>query len=235
MFLEGHNVGEHLAWMRVPRQAVDYRDGGMARQLADRGWIEHADHDCIDIARQNPGGIGPRFAAAELHLFGGQKHGVAAKLAHGDLERDAGAGRGPFEDHRQCLAGEQALAAVAARFDRAGGFDHAAQIGSGDLYQVEEVTDDLHPAAPSLRGGAALDGSLLLPLSRAQARSSRATPSAISCSLMISGGSKRTTLSPAATVSILSARIALTSSPAGTTARKPTRRPSPRTSAINDG
>src|SRR5580700_8715333 len=207
----------------------------MARQFADRGRIEHADHYRIDIARQHAGGVGQCFAAAELHLFGGQKQGVAAKLAHGNFERDAGAGRGPFEDHRQRLAGEQALAAIAARFDRAGGFDHAAQIGGGNLYQVEEVANDLHPAPPSLRRGAALDGALLLPLSRAQARSSRATPSAISCSLIISGGSKRTTLSPAATVSIFSARIALTSSPAGTIARKPTRRPSPRTSAINDG
>ena len=70
---------------------------------------------------------------------------------------------------------------------------------------------------------------------RAQARSMRRTASATSASLTISGGSSRTTLSPAATVSSFSARSASTSSPFGTTARRPTSSPSPRTSAITAG
>ena len=63
----------------------------------------------------------------------------------------------------------------------------------------------------------------------------RRTASAISSSLTISGGSSRTTLSPAATVIIFSARSSSTSSPLGTTARSPTSSPSPRTSAITAG
>ena len=71
--------------------------------------------------------------------------------------------------------------------------------------------------------------------SRAQARSMRATASAISASPMISGGNSRTTLSPAATVSIFSARRRRPSRTAGGTMRRPISRPSPRTSAITAG
>ena len=62
----------------------------------------------------------------------------------------------------------------------------------------------------------------------------RATASAISFSPMISGGSSRTTLSPAATVIIFSSRSSSTISDAGGTMRRPISRPSPRTSAITD-
>ena len=76
--------------------------------------IERADHDGVDVARQHARGIGERLAAAELHFLGGQHDGVAAELAHGDLERDAGARRRPLEDHRQCLAGERPIGAPGA-------------------------------------------------------------------------------------------------------------------------
>ena len=80
--------------------------------------------------------------------------------------------------------------------------DHSAQLGGGDVDKIEEVAHAAHSADSSLRPASARPQRLRL--SRAQARSSRATPSATSCSLMISGGSRRTTLSPAATVSIFS-------------------------------
>ena len=63
----------------------------------------------------------------------------------------------------------------------------------------------------------------------------RRTASATSSSLTISGGSSRTTLSPAATVISFSARNSSTSWALGTTARRPTSSPSPRTSAITAG
>ncbi len=114
MLLEGHDVGHDLAGMRAPRQPVDDRHGGMLRKLEQHVVLEGADHDGVDIARQHAGGVGDGLAAAELHLLAGEHDGVAAELAHGDVERDAGAGRRLVEDHRQHLAGDRA-----ARRDRA--------------------------------------------------------------------------------------------------------------------
>src|SRR5262249_1766102 len=235
VLLKGHHGGEAVTGMRRPRQSVYHGDRGVVRHLGDRRWVQHPDHDRIDVAREHAGSISQRLAAAELHFLRGQENGVAAELAHGDFEGHAGASRRPLEDHGERLAGKAAPPAGAARFHRAGALDYAAQIGGRDLDQVKKMPDALHRAASCLDREAAVTGTSPLRASRAQARSRRRTPSAISCSLMISGGSRRTTLSPAATASIFSARSALTSSPAGMTARKPTRSPSPRISAINDG
>ena len=112
MLLEGHHVGHHLAGMRAPRQPVDHRHGGVARELDQRLVIEDADHDGVDIAREHARGVGDGLAAAELHLLAGEHDGVAAELAHRDVERDARARRRLVEDHRQRLAGER-LARVA--------------------------------------------------------------------------------------------------------------------------
>src|SRR5215470_7757148 len=221
--------------MRPPRQSVYHRDRGVVRQHGDSRRVQHPDHDRIDVAREHAGSVSQRLAAAELHFLRGQENGVAAELAHGDLEGYSRTGRGPFEDHRQRLTAKRTRAAIGARFHRAGILDYAAQIGGRDLDQVKKVPDAFHRAASCFGREAGVPRPSPLPASRAQARSSRTTPSAISSSLMISGGSRRTTLSPAATTSIFSARSALTSSPAGMTARKPTRSPSPRISAINDG
>src|SRR6185437_150496 len=182
----------------------------------------------IDVARQYTRGVGKRLAAPELHLVGGEQDHIAAELAHRHLERDPRARRGPLENHRQSLAGERPGFARALRFHGSRRLDNAAQIRGRHVDQVEEMADAHRTFSPA--------GALAWPpLSRAQARSSRATPSASSCSLTMSGGSSRTTLSPAATVSIFSARKASTSSPAGTSARRPISKPSPRTSAISDG
>ena len=147
MLLEGHHVGHHLARMRTPGQAVDHRDSGVARQLGERLGVERADHDGVDVTRQHARGVGQRLAAAELHFLGRQQNGVAAELAHGDLERDAGARRRPLEDHRQGLAGERAFGAAALGLHDARGIDDLAQVGSRNVDEVEEVADAAHPAA----------------------------------------------------------------------------------------
>src|SRR5262249_58299529 len=107
--------------------------------------------------------------------------------------------------------------------------DHPPQLLRRNVDQVEEVADVAHPATPCF---CAFAGA---PARRAQARSRRRTASATSSSVTVSGGSRRTTLSPAATVIIFSARSSSTRSALGTTARTPTRSPSPRTSAITVG
>src|SRR5262249_3511695 len=106
--------------------------------------------------------------------------------------------------------------------------DHFAQFRGLDISQVEEMPDMAlaHPTAP--RSGAAASTRF----TRAQARSILPIASPISASETLSGGSKRTTLSPAPTVRNFSARNASTSSVLDLTARNPINKPSPRTSAI---
>ena len=153
MLLEGHDVGQHLAGMRAPRQAIDDRDGRVLRQLRDGVVIERADHDGVDIARQHARGVGDGLAAAELHLVGREHHRLAAELAHRDLEGNAGAGRRPLEDHGERLAGQRAVggaAALALCLDGAALRDHAPQVVPGNVDQVEEMPHAVgaHPAAP---------------------------------------------------------------------------------------
>src|SRR6516165_9611351 len=228
VLLEGHDVGEHLAGMRAAGEPVDHRHGGMPRELGEHAVIERADHDDVDVARENPRRIGDGFTPAELHLLAGQQDGRAPQLTHRDIEGDPRAGRGLVENHGERPPLERALSALALPFDSAARVDDPAQLLRRDIDEIEKVAA-LHLAAPSFCGF-----SCALAM-RAQARSRRLTPSAISTSLTISGGKSRTTLSPAAAVIIFSARSSSTSSALGTTARRPTRSPSPRTSAMTVG
>src|SRR5262249_431436 len=155
-----------------------------------------------------------------------------AELAHRDVEGDARAGRRLVEDHRQHLAGERTAGGTAvvlpARLHGAARLDDAAQLFGRNVEQVEEGPDAACPphAAPCPLSCASDRGA------GGAARWVGAPGSASSASLMISGGRPRTTLSPAPMVIIFSPRRASTKPPAGTTARRPTSRPSPRTSAI---
>ena len=115
LFLERHDIGHDLARMRAPRQPVDHRHRGMAGKFRHVVGVERADHDGVDIARQDARGVAERLAAAELHFLGGEEKNIAAELPHGDLERHPRARRGLLENHRQRLAGERAIGR--ARFD----------------------------------------------------------------------------------------------------------------------
>ena len=104
---------------------------------------EDANDDRIHIARQHARGVGDGLAAAELHLSPGEHDRLAAELAHADIERDAGAGRRPVEDHRQRLAGERTRGRLSAldprRLDRRGAIEDAAKLPGGKLEQIEEM------------------------------------------------------------------------------------------------
>ena len=107
MLLEGHDVGHELAGMGVVGQPVDDRHGGVLGQFEQPLMRGGADHDRIDIARQHLGRVGDGLGAAELHFGAGQHDGLAAELAHADVEGDARARRRLVEDHRQHLAVER--------------------------------------------------------------------------------------------------------------------------------
>src|SRR5262249_31355858 len=204
---------------------------GMTRELGQRVVVERADHDDVGIARENPSRVGDGFASTEVHLLTGQQDGCASELAHGDVEGDARAGRRLVEDHGERAVLERPRTALPTRLHGAAGLDHPAQLLRSDVDKVEKVAPAVgaHPAAPRFCG---LCWALAM---RAQARSMRLTASATSSSLTISGGNSRTTLSPAATVIIFSARSSSTRSALGTTARRPTSSPSPRNSAMTVG
>src|SRR6266481_6857249 len=230
MLFEGHEVRHHLARMRTPRQPVDDGHGGVGRQLEQRLMIENTDHDGIDITRQHARGVGDGLAAAELHLGAGQHDRFTAELAHADVERHAGAGRGPLEDHRERLAGERLVGFIVRlqlRLHGAACGQHVAQFGRRKRADIQEMARRLaHWPAARFNGP---------PDSATQARSRFATDWSISASVTIKGGRNRTTFSPAPTVSSFWSRKAATRSPDGTTAFRPISSPSPRTSASTFG
>ena len=143
MLLEGHDVGHQLAWMGVVGQPVDHRNGGVLGQLQQPLMRGGADHDRIDIARQHLGGVGDGFGAAELHLGAGQHDGLAAKLAHADVEGDARARRRLVEDHRQHLAFERPgpLAGLEARLSHHRVVQHEAQVALGNGGKIGEMAN----------------------------------------------------------------------------------------------
>lgn len=141
MFLEGHYVGHELAGMGVVGQAVDDRDRRVLGQFEQPVVRGGADHDGVDIARQHLGRVGDGLGAAELHLRAGQHDGLAAELAHADVERHARARRRLVEDHRQHLALQRAraLAGLEAGLARRRVVEDRPEIGFGDGGKIGEM------------------------------------------------------------------------------------------------
>ena len=98
-----------MTWQGCERRVRPLITGTVAWRASSSSIVvlEGADHDGVDVAREHARRIGDGLAAAELHLLAGQHDGLAAELAHGDVERDARARRRLVEDHRQRLAGER--------------------------------------------------------------------------------------------------------------------------------
>ena len=103
----GQEIGHDLAGMAVVGEPVDHRHSGMFGECSQLGMIVGADHDRVDIARQDARRVRDRLAAPELHRSRVHNDGRAAKLAHGHVEGDARARRIFLEDHRQHVAFER--------------------------------------------------------------------------------------------------------------------------------
>jgi hypothetical protein len=105
--------------------------------------IEGADHDGVHVARQDARRVGDALAAAELHLLAGEHQGLAAELAHADIEGDAGAGGGLVEHHRQDLAFERPilglLAAAASGLDLEADIQEVPDLRAGKVAEIEEM------------------------------------------------------------------------------------------------
>src|SRR5262249_17104164 len=150
---------------------------------------------------------GHGLAASELRAVALQHDDLAAELAHAELEGNPGAGRGLLEDHRQRLAGQRPLRARAALLEGQARLEHPAQRGAIDPVEIEEV-------ARGRAGRAGHAQAARAPAGQVEATRSRMDiASAMCCSSMISGGSRRTTLSPASTLSRPASRSRATTSP----------------------
>ena len=127
----------------------------MRGELLDVVLVEGADHDPVDVAREHRRGVLERLAAAELEVAGGEVERVPAELGHPDLERDAGAGRGLLEDHRERAAGEEVvlLAPGLPLLEVVGEVEHrlellAAPVGdAGEVAALEALGDRAHASA----------------------------------------------------------------------------------------
>ncbi len=206
MFLVGHHVGHDLAGVRIVGQRVD--DGNRRRvgEFEQAVMFLGADHDDVDIARQHPRGIGDRLVAAQLHFGAGQHDRLAAKLAHGDIEGDAGSRRRLLEDHRQHLAGKRRAgrAALLRALAGLGVVENGPQVTGRNGGNIEKMTNT-HNSVPNLLFIKGMECAQRPPCPSdrlAAAFSMRSSATRISSSVEVSGGRMRTTLSPAGTVSI---------------------------------
>src|SRR5690606_18634050 len=148
---------------------------------------------------------------------------VAAELAHPDLERDARPGRRLLEDHRQRLALERLGGAAVGAFVGRAQVEHLTKRPGIEVGQVQEMLGGWLAGAH--------DASARLP----HVRSMISTASSTCERSMMSGGRRRTMLSPAGTVSRPFSCSAFTMSVLVPTAFIPSIRPRPRTSASTLG
>ena len=101
---DGHEVGQNLAGMAVVSEAVDDGNGTAAGESLYLGLIKGADHDAVQIAAQDAGGVFNGLTAADLQILGGEEEGAAAQLIHAGFEGNSGTGGGLLENHTQGLA-----------------------------------------------------------------------------------------------------------------------------------
>ncbi len=138
MFLECHDVGHQLARVACFRQAVDHRYGGVGGKFSELPYAVGAQHDHVDVAGQHARRVGHRFAAAKLHVAVSEDRDMAAEVAHGHFEADAGARAGLFEQQGQGAAGQRhARAPAALHVQRQ--VEDMAQGGAVEIGQVEEM------------------------------------------------------------------------------------------------
>ena len=120
-------------------EAIDHRDGREPRQLLDLGVLVGADHDAVDVAGEDAGGVGDRLAAADLDVLAGEEERLAAKLVGTDLKRDPGPGGRLGEDHGQRLAAEGGVP-IGTRFHPLGEVEELLDLGAAEIGDLEEVS-----------------------------------------------------------------------------------------------
>ena len=90
--------------MLVIGKSVDYGDRTVVGEIDYVLMVEGPDHDAVDHARKDVGGIVDGLAPADLDVVVGKEEGHAAELVHADLEGYPCPRGGLREDHAQGLA-----------------------------------------------------------------------------------------------------------------------------------
>ena len=101
MFFKRHHIRHDLAGVRAVRQPVDHRHIRVFGHLKQDAFIKGADHDQIDIARQNAGRVSDGFTVPKLHIRAGQHHRFPTHLTHPNIKGNARARGGFFERSAQ--------------------------------------------------------------------------------------------------------------------------------------
>ncbi|MNH20042.1 hypothetical protein D3C79_797950 [compost metagenome] len=99
------------------------------------------DHHRIEHARHDDGAVANRLATAQLGVPWREEDGLAAELDHAGFERQAGAGRGLFEDHPQHAVFQrfEQYAAVTQVLQLDTSTDHTEQFVGCEIHQGEKV------------------------------------------------------------------------------------------------
>jgi endonuclease/exonuclease/phosphatase family metal-dependent hydrolase len=138
---QSEQVRQSLAGMVARRERVYDRDLRPLGQLLDVLVGAGANRDRIDVAGEDARGVAARLAARELQFVAAQDDRRPPQLGDGDLEGDAGAGRGAFEDERDAAAaqgvGPGAVAAAGFQLQRP--VEQLFQLEGAQLFCREEV------------------------------------------------------------------------------------------------
>ena len=113
-FADRHQVGEDLARVRGIGQRVHDRDRRVPSQFFDVVLRERADHERVDVPREDGGGVADRLTACELQFFAGEGKRGASELRDARGEGDPRPRRGLEEEQRDRAPGEALLLAAVA-------------------------------------------------------------------------------------------------------------------------
>src|SRR6266702_1492473 len=183
---DGEEVGEELAGVGRVGERVHHRHGGARRHLLQLLVLEGADHERVEVTRQDAGGVLDRLPAPELRVLRREHDAMCAELVRAHLERDAGARGGLLEDEPERHPGERTRAALAEQLPLRAALDELEQLLAREVGQPEEV---------ALRAGGAGHVWAFWGAA-ASAAAKRATASSASAAVRVRAGATRMTSSP---------------------------------------
>ena len=157
----GEEVADLLGGVVVLGHAVEHGSGGAGGEADDVLVTVDAGHHDVEQVAHDAGGVAEGLVAAELDGAGAVELGVAAEVAHGGLEGEAGAGGDLLEDHAEALVAEQ-VRIVAVNLDGLLHGDGEVLDGEdllgGELVGVDEVLGHAHGELLSCAGSAPARG-----------------------------------------------------------------------------
>lgn len=209
MLPDGQEVREDLRRVKLVRQAVPDRDGGVLRQLLDDALAVAAVFDAVEHAREHTRGVGDALLLADLRAGGVEIRAAHAQIVRRDLEAAARARARLFKDERDVFALAQAV--------RDAGLFFGLELGC----DLQQVVDLLGAVVEQLEKIVALEIHIGVP-PYTSAQTALSTPIACSsCAMgMLSAGSRRTLFFAEMTSTPCSAQAQMTSA---TGARSPRR------------